>query len=163
MDLMVKNVKTLAAVRNGVPWTCSLYLDGDRIARVQEEGNGGSLWFDYINKGGRPIDRAARTALVARLTAHAEAAHAANGEDWKGEAALEILVGEMVEDVQDVLEARNLKRHHNRGNVVWRNPENEKGVWNLTPLPKKATAARRGFEEGRILSQYPEAEIWRPA
>lgn len=161
MEIAIKNLKTLAPATGGIPWSCSLYVDGTRVARVHDEARGGSLTFDWVTKDGRRyMPPADRKRLAARLTAHAEALHAANGEDWEGEAALEIMVGEMVEDI---LEARNLKRHHNRGNVVWRNPDNDKGVWNLTPLPKKATAARRGFEEGRILSQYPDAEVWRPA
>ncbi len=47
MTYEMKNIKKLST-HNGVALTGTLYRDGKRIATVEDQGNGGSLWINWI-------------------------------------------------------------------------------------------------------------------
>lgn len=47
MTYEMKNIKKLST-HNGVALTGTLYRDGKRIATVEDQGNGGSLWISWI-------------------------------------------------------------------------------------------------------------------
>jgi hypothetical protein len=57
MNLTIKNLKTLAPASGGIPFSCTLYRDGKRIAYVSDEGRGGQIRIDFVDSKGKAIPR----------------------------------------------------------------------------------------------------------
>ena len=46
----VKNVKTLAIGHDGGALTCSIYLDGKRVGKAEDDGHGGGFWYHFDDR-----------------------------------------------------------------------------------------------------------------
>lgn len=135
MKLEVRKVKSLST-RDGVAWTCDLYVDGQRAASCENEGRGGCTRFWFAD---RDLENRVRAWVAANPDPRAE-------ESLEGEE-----LDALVECLCDDYDTNQRFKRICKTKTMYRTPDMPDGEW----LVMKAPFSLR--VRAVILSKRPDA------
>jgi hypothetical protein len=108
-EITLKNLKTCQG-REGIAFSCVLYVDGKKAAFASDDGNGGSMRIDWTptRKPGRPIwESPVKDRLEAWCATQGERTYADGaGGTFSSKVSIELLINEEIDRMQEEKQLR---------------------------------------------------------
>lgn len=143
-SVAVKNLKSMSG-RDGLTWSCSLWLNGKRVALVYNDGNGGPTDFDW-----RPCGEKWNGPTAKAFDAYAAAQPPSPAEHGLPEMEMDadMLVGKLCDDLE---EQRRIKRLCKKS-VVCRHPDGGLVQFKCPPTPVNIAAIQKRNPAYKVLN-----------
>ncbi len=128
----IKSLKTCQG-REGTAYSCTVYVDGKKVANARQDGNGGMLWIDWSISNEPGYNNPVKERLQIYCNAQPDRVHSAGAHTFSTKIDIETLI----EDAVDALIQERQLRKWCKAKVVFRlvsTPEGEylsyKGEYN---------------------------------